>query len=161
MTEPDSGVLAQFYGGPWDKQHRRLPRPWPHLWRVPIPQPIRASVPTDESLEQMMMRTGYYENDLPKRRHALLLEGRMVMTTHPTPAPRTDTGRALREALDELMDDYLDANGPDGYPQPMPKAWRVVRNGPPPLATPPVEERPWTRKGGTWVAGLLCSCWIA
>ena len=35
---------------------------------------------------------------------------------------------ALREALDDLFDDYLAAHGPDGYPEPMPQSWRVVRD---------------------------------
>lgn len=32
----------------------------------------------------------------------------------------------VRKALTDLLDDYLDTNGPDGYPQPMPESWRVV-----------------------------------
>ena len=34
---------------------------------------------------------------------------------------------ALRMALAELLDDYIGEHGPDGYPQPMPQAWRVVQ----------------------------------
>jgi len=33
----------------------------------------------------------------------------------------------LREALRDLLDDYLARYGPDGFPQPMPGSWRVVQ----------------------------------
>lgn len=36
------------------------------------------------------------------------------------------TDDTLRAALAELLDDYLATHGPDGYPQPMPMAWRTV-----------------------------------
>lgn len=34
----------------------------------------------------------------------------------------------MRSALDDLLDDYLARNGPDGYPHPMPRSWRTVRD---------------------------------
>jgi hypothetical protein len=53
-----------------------------------------------------------------------------------------DAGR-LREALDELLDDYFAQHGPDGYPQPMPDAWRTVRDWlATPASSPPLPTRP-------------------
>jgi len=50
------------------------------------------------------------------------------MTTDPlTEAVYDERTAALVEALTELLDDYLDQHGPDGYPQPMPQAWQVVQ----------------------------------
>jgi len=43
--------------------------------------------------------------------------------TLPDPTP---SETALSAALRELLDDYLAEHGPDGYPQPMPMAWRTV-----------------------------------
>ena len=31
-----------------------------------------------------------------------------------------------KDTLSELLDDYLATHGPDGYPHPMPQAWREV-----------------------------------
>lgn len=60
-------------------------------------------------------------------------------------APPPETG--LREALIELLDDYVATHGPDGYPQPMPAAWRTVREwlGNPALKKPDHHDQPANR----------------
>jgi hypothetical protein len=65
------------------------------------------------------------------RSEPMKLEPRSDSTAY-SPEAMTDT-EALRAALDDLYDDYLAKHGADGYPQPMPHSWRVVRDY---LATP-------------------------